>query len=39
MPWYNPESEIEYNLEYAQQLLTDAGWVDTDGDGIREKTA
>ena len=37
MPWYNPESEIEYNLEYAQQLLTDAGWVDTDGDGIREK--
>ena len=37
MPWYNPESEIEYDLAYAQQLLTDAGWVDTDGDGIREK--
>lgn len=37
MPWYNPESEIEYDLAYAQQLLTDAGWIDTDGDGIREK--
>lgn len=37
MPWYNPESEIEYDLAYAQKLLSDAGWIDTDGDGIREK--
>lgn len=26
-----------YNLEKAQQLLTDAGWIDADEDGIREK--
>jgi len=27
----------EYNLDKANQLLDDAGYVDTDGDGIREK--
>lgn len=37
MPWYNPESEIGYDPAYAAQLLDEAGWVDADGDGIREK--
>ncbi|HRJ40896.1 MAG: hypothetical protein KJZ86_04355 [Caldilineaceae bacterium] len=27
----------EYNTEMAAQILEDAGWVDSDGDGVREK--
>ena len=35
---YNPNiPEYEYNLEGAKKLLTAAGWVDKDGDGIRER--
>jgi peptide/nickel transport system substrate-binding protein len=35
---YNEELQpYEYNLETAQQLLEAAGWVDSDGDGVREK--
>lgn len=37
MPWNNPEVAIETDVEYAKQLLADAGWKDTDGDGIVER--
>ncbi len=36
MPWYNPESQVEYDPEGAAALLDEAGWV-LGSDGVREK--
>lgn len=37
-PWWNPETKIEDGkAAEACKMLEDAGWKDTDGDGIREK--
>ncbi|MDO4711301.1 MAG: ABC transporter substrate-binding protein [Peptostreptococcaceae bacterium] len=38
MPWYNPETAYDDNdAEGAKKILSDAGWIDTDGDGVVEK--
>jgi peptide/nickel transport system substrate-binding protein len=34
---YGPDGKYPYNPETAMQILDDAGWIDTNGDGIRDK--
>ncbi|MEZ5041536.1 MAG: ABC transporter substrate-binding protein [Saprospiraceae bacterium] len=37
-PIYNPNLKlIEYDIDQARKLLTEAGWKDSDGDGILDK--
>ena len=33
----SPNTSFEYNLEKAAALLDEAGWIDSDGDGLRDK--
>jgi peptide/nickel transport system substrate-binding protein len=33
----SPKNAFEYNTQKAAQLLEEAGWVDSNGDGVREK--
>lgn len=35
--WVNIEIDAKYGTNEAEQLLSDAGWSDTDGDGILDK--
>lgn len=38
LPWFEPASSItEVDLDQAKQLLEDAGWIDTNDDGVRER--
>lgn len=35
--YQSPDTSYEFNLEKAAALLEKAGWIDSDGDGIRDK--
>ncbi|MFR6111286.1 MAG: ABC transporter substrate-binding protein [Dialister invisus] len=38
-PWSSKYTFQDNRVEEAKKLLEDAGWKDTDGDGIRERMA
>jgi len=38
MPWFNEESIVNYDLDKAKGILDEAGWIDLNNDGIREKS-
>jgi peptide/nickel transport system substrate-binding protein len=38
LPWHEPAAAVEdADAPGAERLLEEAGWIDTDGDGVREK--
>lgn len=37
MPWANEAAIVEYDLQKAKGILDQAGWIDVDNNGIREK--
>lgn len=38
MPWWNPDTVIDdADQDEAERILSEAGWEDSDGDGIRER--
>lgn len=37
MPWSNKDAVVGYDEQKAKNILEDAGWIDRNGDGIREK--
>ncbi|MBQ7233564.1 MAG: ABC transporter substrate-binding protein [Bacillales bacterium] len=37
LPWWNENTVITQNVDKAKQILSNAGWKDTDNDGILEK--
>ena len=37
MPWWDSETVVEYNVQKVKDILAQAGWKNTENDGILEK--